>query len=155
MSDKGIPIVTLTNQPEWSRILVPTFALVLLSFGVLAILGILRIRKIKNREIPTRYFELMQMPAGAHLPATADAAARNFTNLFEVPVLFYALVPLLLFTGLWDDTCVALLWAFVVLRYLHTAVHLTFNAVPVRFALYLASAAVLLAEWVRFVSAVV
>jgi hypothetical protein len=153
MPDNHDPIVTLTNQPEWSRILAPTFVLVLLSFLVLAILGALRLRKIKKREIPTRYFELMQTPAGAHLPASAEAAARNFINLFELPVLFYALVPLLLFTGLWDDTSVALLWAFVVLRYLHTAVHLTFNAVPVRFALYLAGALVLLVAWLRFASA--
>ena len=153
MPENGLPIVTLTNQPEFVRIIGPVFALVLLNFVVLALLGALRLHKIKTREIPTRYFELMQMPSGAYLPAAPEAAARNFINLFELPVLFYALVPLLLFTGLWNDTSVALLWAFVVLRYLHTAVHLTFNAVPVRFALYLAGALALFAEWLRFARA--
>src|SRR5688572_29194159 len=104
MPEESQPIVTVTNQPDFLRIIAPVLALVLLSFVVLAVLGALRLRGLRKRDYPLAYFRLLQKPAGAQLPATAEAAARNFINLFELPVLFYALVPLLALTGFWNDT---------------------------------------------------
>lgn len=150
MGNELSPIVTLTNEPEYLRLIAPVLALVLLTFAVLAVLGSLRVRGVRGREFPPHYFELMQAQGGARLPAAAEAASRNFVNLLELPVLFYSLVPLLAFTGRWDDTSVALLWAFVALRFTHSAIHLTVNHVPLRFLVYLASTLVLLAEWLRF-----
>jgi hypothetical protein len=132
------------------RLLYPLFALVLLSFIVLTVLGVHRFRGIARREFPRGYFKVLQRPAGAELPTRAEAAARNFINLFELPVLFYALVPLLLLTGVQDDLSLVLLWTFVGLRYLHSAIHLSVNKVTWRFGAYLASSLVLLFLWLRF-----
>ena len=149
-----MPIINLTNQQQLVRILAPLFALVLLSFLVLAVLGTSRLIGLQRRRYPRGYFKLLQRPPEAQLPVTGEAAARNLINLFELPVLFYALVPLLALTGLWNDTSVALLWAFVALRYVHTLIHLTANIIPLRFAAYLASAVVLAIAWARFAGAV-
>ena len=154
MPEASLPIINLTNQQQVLRILAPVFALVLLSFLVLAVLGTSRLRGIQRRRYPRGYFKLLQKPPEAQLPVDGEAAARNFINLFELPVLFYALVPLLAVTGLWNDTSLALLWAFVALRYIHTIIHLTANIIPLRFAAYLASAVVLGIEWARFARAV-
>jgi hypothetical protein len=67
----------------------------------------------------------------------------NFKNLFEIPVLFYALALYLYATRQVDVAYVCAAWAFVGLRALHSAVHCTINVVIVRFYLYLLSTLIL------------
>ncbi len=69
-------------------------------------------------------------------PASVSNPSDNFKNLFEVPVLFYALCLYLFATGQVDGTYVAAAWVFVGFRALHSAVHCTFNKVILRFWLY-------------------
>ena len=63
----------------------------------------------------------------------------NLKNLFEIPVLFYALALYLFVTNHVDDTYVSAAWIFVAFRVFHSAVHCTVNIVTLRFYLYLAS----------------
>jgi hypothetical protein len=72
-------------------------------------------------------------------PASVSNPSDNFTNLFEMPVLFYALSLYLFVTGQVDGGYVAAGWIFAAFRALHSAVHCTFNLVMLRFTLYLAS----------------
>jgi hypothetical protein len=62
--------------------------------------------------------------------------AFNLSNLFELPVLFYALCLYLYVTGSVDDIYVAAAWIFFLFRVLHSAVHVSTNRVIVRFWLY-------------------
>jgi hypothetical protein len=137
------------------RYLYPVIAMVLLSFLVQGLLGFCRLRAIAQRAYPKGYFRLLEAPAGADLPRQAQAVARNFINLFEVPVLFYALVPLLMVFGVRSDLQLGLLWAFVAFRYLHTAIHVTVNVVTWRFVAYLAGSLALLGAWLHFASLIV
>ena len=68
----------------------------------------------------------------------------NLKNLFEIPVLFYALALYLFVTNQVDAAYVSAVWIFVAFRALHSAVHCTFNLVMLRFYLYLFST---LAVW--------
>ena len=77
-------------------------------------------------------------------PAAVSNPSDNLKNLFELPVLFYALALLLFVTNRVDATYVAAAWAFVVFRAAHSVVHCTFNRVMVRFSCYLAAS---LALW--------
>ena len=52
-------------------------------------------------------------------------SADHFRNLFEVPVLFYALCGYLAITRLTTLFLLACAWGFVVLRAAHTYIHLT------------------------------
>ena len=72
-------------------------------------------------------------------PPAVRNPSDNLRNLFEVPVLFYALVLYLYATGRVDDAYVAAAWGFVAFRVLHSAVHCTVNIVLLRFALYVVS----------------
>jgi hypothetical protein len=128
----------------------PVVALAALTFVVLGVLGARRLSAIRKRAYPLRYFKLMQRPEGAEYPELAEAASRNLINLFELPVLFYALVPLLVLSGKEDAIARGLLWAFVGFRVLHTAVHVTINRLPLRFSLHLLANLALLAAWMRF-----
>lgn len=74
-------------------------------------------------------------------------ASDNFRNLFEVPVLFFALVGLALATGRADGVLATLAWGFVGLRAVHSAIHCGGNRVMRRFAAFGAAALLLLAGW--------
>lgn len=76
--------------------------------------------------------------------------ANNLANLFEMPVLFFALVPLLMLTRHADHIQVALAWAFVVLRALHSFAHIGRAKTQARFTIYLGSCVVLSAMWIGF-----
>jgi hypothetical protein len=66
-------------------------------------------------------------------------ASDNYRNLFEMPVLFYALALYLFVTGQVDQIYVSAAWVFVAFRTLHSIVHSTFNRVSLRFGLYMVS----------------
>jgi len=75
-------------------------------------------------------------------PAVANPSD-NLKNLFELPTIFYALVLCLYATNHVDVTYVWAAWLFVGFRVLHSAVHCTFNYVPLRFWLYAGGALLL------------
>jgi hypothetical protein len=77
-------------------------------------------------------------------PPAVSNPSDNFKNLFEIPVLFYALALSLFVTSQVDGTYLAASWVFVAFRVLHSAVHCTFNHVTLRFTVYLIST---LAVW--------
>lgn len=92
-----------------------------------------------NAEAVARYFRPVERPA------------QNLANLFEMPVLYFALVPLLIVTGSASATQVVLAWIFVGLRLVHTVIHIGPNTVRTRARVYIASSIVLFAMWVGFV----
>jgi hypothetical protein len=128
---------------EQSAILGPVFATVLLTFVVWVYMYVRRISFIQRSGLGPK--ELAVPGALAELsPPQVSNPSDNLRNLFEVPVLFYALALLLLVTHQVDATYVAAAWVFVAFRVLHSAVHCTINIVMLRFYLYLGST---LAVW--------
>ncbi len=85
-------------------------------------------------------------------PAAVSTPSDNLKNLFEIPVLFYALALYLFATGQVDGVHVGAAWVFAVFRALHSAVHCTFNLVTLRFFLYLVST---VAVWFMLLRALV
>lgn len=75
-------------------------------------------------------------------PAVANPSD-NLKNLFEMPVLFYAMALYLFVTGQVDGVFLTAAWIFVGLRVVHSAVHCTVNPVLVRFGLYALSSTAL------------
>lgn len=76
-----------------------------------------------------------------------QAPANNLTNLFEIPVLFFAAILTIYASGIANTLLLGLAWAFVILRVLHSLVQLTSNEVMKRFFVYAASTFVLWAMW--------
>ncbi len=64
----------------------------------------------------------------------------NLKNLFELPTIFYAVVLYLYAARQVDGLYLGAAWVFFGFRVLHSAVHCTFNFVPLRFWLYAISA---------------
>ncbi|MFD2453741.1 MAPEG family protein [Ideonella paludis] len=78
-------------------------------------------------------------------------AADNFQNLFETPVLFYALCAMAMAQQRMPDWLVAGAWAYVSLRVVHTLIHCTYNRVMHRLAAFLASFVLLVILWAAWV----
>ena len=76
-------------------------------------------------------------------PPSVSTPADNLRNLFELPVVFYAVTLYLYSTNQVDEVYWYASWTFVAFRLLHSAVHCTINIVLLRFWLYALSAAAL------------
>jgi hypothetical protein len=127
----------------------PFFAMMLLTLLVWVYMYIRRIHFITGSNISPR--DLAAPGALAQLsPAAVSNPSDNLKNLFEIPVLFYALALYLFVTHQVDSAYLTAAWIFVAFRTLHSAVHCTFNLVLLRFYLYLIAT---LAVWFMFARA--
>jgi hypothetical protein len=69
------------------------------------------------------------------LPPQINWKAHNYAHLTEQPTLFYAVIAILALLGA-NRFDVALAWAYVGLRVIHSLWQATVNRIPVRFALF-------------------
>ena len=76
-------------------------------------------------------------------PSQVSNPSDNLKNLFELPTVFYAVVLYLYATNQVDTTHLVAAWVFFLFRAMHSAVHCTFNFIPLRFVLYVVSAVAL------------
>jgi len=125
-------------------ILLPPTVLVFLTGFVWLRMGSDRLRELRARRIhPQKVATSKQMSETLQNVQSAD----HFRNLFEVPVLFYALCGFLALTKLTTLFLLACAWGYVVLRAAHAYVHLTHNTVVRRFQTFVASTLVLYVMW--------
>ena len=127
------------------NILLPVFALILLTFLVYPTVLISRIAAVRRGELTMDYFKIFD---GGTPPENVIKTTRNVAHLFEAPVLFYVACLMVVAIGFESTLMVYLAWAYVTLRYVHSAIHLTYNVVSHRLAVFLATQAVLVVMWV-------
>jgi hypothetical protein len=114
----------------------PFFATVFLTLLVWVYMYIRRIRFITSRKLSQK--DMATPAALAQIsPPNISNPSDNLKNLFEIPIIFYALVLYLFLTKQVDALYVNAAWVFVGFRVLHSAVHCTFNLIMLRFYLYL------------------
>jgi len=92
-------------------------------------------KKEKVKEMLNPVFFQQMSPPDVHNPSD------NLKNLFEVPVLFYALALFLFVTRQVDGIYVFASWVFFIFRVLHSVIHCSYNNVPHRFLTYFISCA--------------
>lgn len=125
-----------------SPILAPVVALVAWSMVIWVWMYVTRIPailRLKMRLDP-------QAPRGeqmSQLPARVRWKADNYNHLMEQPTLFYAITLALALLEQGDGVNLALAWAYVGLRVVHSLVQTSWNKIEVRFALFFISSLVL------------
>jgi hypothetical protein len=125
-------------------ILLPPIAMVLLTGVVWLRLGSDRIGELRARRIhPQQVATARQMSDTLQNVQSAD----HLRNLFEMPVLFYALCAFVAITQLTNPLLLACAWGYVVLRAYHAYIHLRHNKVVRRFQAYVASTMLLYVMW--------
>jgi hypothetical protein len=134
-------------MPGKSAILWPMCAL-----AGLVVLVWLRMYAVRLTEIRVRGIEPQRLARNTEAVQILEnnSAADNLRNLFEIPVLFYAICIALYVTGLATPLQLSLAWSFVLLRAVHSAIHTTYNRVMHRFTVYALSTVVVFAMWVLF-----
>ena len=124
----------------------PLFAMVALTFAVGVRMYLARVAEMKRRRIHPQQVAT-RARAAAELKDTR--AADNFSNLFELPVLFYPAVLLAWLAGLADPVYLALAWLFVASRVIHSLVQVSYNRVMHRFLAFITGFVLLAVIWIR------
>ena len=125
----------------------PVIAQVLLVLAVSVRMYLVRVGEMRERRIRPQAIATSQTAAAAlHNVAAAD----NFRNLFEAPVLFFVVCGALAITDTVTPLQVGLAWTYVGLRAIHSFIHVTYNRVIHRLLAYVASMACLFLMWGLF-----
>jgi hypothetical protein len=130
-------------------ILQPVIALVLWSFVMWAWLYATRLPAMARLKIK---YDPRQPNAAFNdaIPPQARWKADNYNHLMEQPTLFYAVAVTMAVAGAAASTIdVALAWAYVALRVVHSLIQATVNVVEARFLTFAIGSLVLLALTVR------
>ena len=123
----------------------PMFAMVLLTVIVMCLAVATRVASVRNGLVPGKYYRLMQ---GAELPDNVVKTGRSFVNQFEVPLLFYVAAAIYLLGDTDTGLALPVAWAFVISRIIHAAIHLTYNHVLHRLAVFVAGVICVLVLWI-------
>jgi hypothetical protein len=129
-----------------TQVLTPVFAQVALTFVLFLWMGRLRFTDISSGVVRPADIVLGQPNWSIKTTQVMNA----FRNQFELPVLFYLVTILALFTARAGTTLVGLAWVFVGTRLLHALIHVTTNNLRRRAILYAAGGFVLIAMWLDY-----
>jgi hypothetical protein len=129
----------------------PFFAMMLVTFAVWVYMYIRRTSFLVSGRVDLRKVDTpAKMDVG--VPADINLPAYALKNLFELPILFYALCLYLYVTGNVDAQYVIGSWLFVAGRLIHAVIYCAYNKVMHRFIAYFSSALVL---WLMIVRAMI
>jgi hypothetical protein len=131
-----------------SPLVQPALAMVGLTFVVWCYMYFKRLRFIRVHSIDPQ--SVATRALGAKSLAEVAAPSDNLMNLFEMPVLFYFLIALLMLTNQASEGFVTAAWIYVALRVVHSFIHCTYNRVLQRFLVYAASSLLLWGMWAAF-----
>ena len=127
-----------SHDAQQQKIFGPFFATMLLTFVVWVYMYIRRIRFFNGGTVKPEQIR------GAHdmarlLPPDVNNSSDNLKNLFEIPILFYAISLYLFVTKQVDGAYVTAGWLFLAFRIVHSLNHCTINIIMPRFYCYLCS----------------
>lgn len=123
----------------------PMFTLMVFTLIIAIALGGTRMVAVKKRLIHPRYFQVFE---GGTPPQHTVRLARNYSNLLEIPLLFYVIAGLIMALNIETPTLVGLAWAYVVSRFAHSYIHIAYNNPLHRLMMFAVSCAFLVAMWV-------
>ena len=138
-----------------AEIFIPMYYMVLLTASVFLLSTLIRFKNVLVDKSHTGS-ELMKIPLPASAAQITKQADRNLINLFEFPILFYAICVVLYVTRKVDAYFILLAYWFVGLRVAHSLYHIFINGfigdMPLRALLWLPSWLIVIWMWVRFAS---
>ena len=130
-------------------IFIPFFGMMLLTLAVWVYMFYLRLSFFKRQNVPPQSVSTTRQLLDV-VPAKLNTPSENFINLFELPVLFYAVCIYLYVTQQVDGMYLSLAYCFLVFRIGHSVIHCTYNNVMHRFYFYVISS---LSLWILIIRA--
>jgi len=123
----------------------PLILLVALTFFVAFLMLRSRFAAVKNRQVSIKYFQLNK----GELPEYMQRLSQNYDNLLSMPVLFYCALIIVFVVQIVDEGYLVLAWVYVAARFMHSYIHTVYNNVIHRMVVFVFSALVLMAIWLR------
>jgi|TARA_X000000368_G_scaffold103522_1_gene80051 hypothetical protein len=136
-----------------TEIFIPIRYMISLSVIVMIFVTILRLKVIYlDKKVSGENYRHPDFPEGSNILKNGQ---RNLANLFEFPILFYALCIMIYVTGNVDETFVKLAWYFLYFRIAHSIYHIFFNHIilggfPARAMLFVPSLIIIIMMTWRF-----
>ena len=121
----------------------PVIALVLWSMVMWAWLYATRLPAMIRARTPLDPTQPRDVMLGG-LPPRVRWKADNYNHLMEQPTLFYATALTLALLGQGDGLNLALAWAYVALRVVHSLIQALVNVIVLRFAVFMTASVVLI-----------
>lgn len=116
-------------------ILYPAFTLIIFTHVVMVYMLKIRVSAARKGEIDPRHFKTYDLVE--KVPQKLRQAERQFTNLMEIPLLFYIACVIIFIKGNATQTHLILAWVFVFFRFAHAGIHLTSNKIFQRLLFYI------------------
>ena len=134
--------------PNAYNLLLAALAMVVLTFAVGLRMLYSRVQEMRQKRLhPQKAATSKTMAANLEDIQAAD----NYRNLFETPVLFYALVACAVAAAYAPPWLVIGAWCYFGLRVVHTIIHCTYNNVMHRLAAFAIGFVLLVGLWIAFV----
>ncbi len=127
------------------NILYPLFGMVILTICLWILCLFVRVKQVSTGNLKIEFFELYD---GTGAPPDVTKTTRHFSNLFEMPILFYVACLTALLLELNSVWLIYLAWGFVIIRGIHAFIHLTYNKVFHRLSAFTLSNFLVIAMWV-------
>jgi hypothetical protein len=134
-----------------SDILLPFLGVMLLTLTVWTYMYVRRISYLLGENIDLRRVDTPEKAATV-IPESVSLASHNLRNLFELPVIFYAICLYLFMSDSVDRMHLLAAWWFLAFRVVHSVIHCTYNKVQHRFAAYMLAA---IGLWVMVIRAAI
>ncbi|MGL5363324.1 MAG: MAPEG family protein [Bosea sp. (in: a-proteobacteria)] len=132
------------------RLIFPALAQIGWMFVVFGIMFAARRQALVSRTVRMKDIAL----SGDAWPDRAKAAANNFSNQFETPVIFFALILIANEVGAKGWIMVTLAWVYVASRVVHTLIHVTSNIVMRRAYAFFVGVIALIAMWIGIIATI-
>ena len=109
---------------------------------------LLRMRAVRHKALADGHVRIADIAVNHNAwPEQVRAVQNSYINQFELPVLFYVAVLLVLNLSFELWIFAILCWAFVISRIVHAVIHTSDNHVPKRYMAFLFGFVIVLLQW--------
>lgn len=129
---------------QW--LLLPAFVHVFWLLFLARRMGNARVKAVRSGHVKIRDVAL----DSSRWPDDIRKLSNNYDNQFQLPMLFYAILPLLILLVKVDWFSVVLAWAFIASRIVHSVIHTGDNVVLHRFRAFVFGFITLATLWAWF-----
>jgi hypothetical protein len=127
-------------------IFLPMLVVIALTIIGFARMAHVRVKTIRSRQVPLRYYVAFQNGVE---PESTAVAVRHYANLFEAPIIFYVACITAFALEAGSEPLYFTAWAYAVARVAQSAIHLSYNNVQHRAMVFLAGWVALAALWIQ------
>ena len=106
------------------------------------------VRAYRNKDVNKGYAKLYKGEAPEYL----EIYRQTLKNQFELPIIFYLLISLIVSIGKINFLDIIFAWLFVISRYVHCYIRLTSNYIPYRSKTFTAGVFLLILGWINFLA---